>query len=318
MNAHWTAEATDTGTRLDVFLAAQPGGISRSQIKKKAELGLCFVNQKPVSAHFALKEGDEVEIREEGTPRAKAPHRATPVKTRKTERGDTVPLEILRETADWIVLNKPAGVLVHPDHAHPDGTLIDAVIAHAPGVSKVGEDPLRPGIMSRLDKDVSGIVVIAKTQDAFEHLKRQFAEHKVTKQYLALVHGEIPTDEGDLKFRIARSTTKARMAARPVGSEGGQAAWTHYTVEKRFTGATLLRLQILSGRTHQIRAHLHAFNHPVVGDRLYELKQTKRRLTPPRLMLQSVLLAFDDPTTGERVSFTLPPDPAFETVIATL
>lgn len=231
------------------------------------------------------------------------------------------PLNIVEETPEWIVVNKPCGVLMHPDHDHPDGTLIDALVARTPEMATVGEDPTRPGIVSRLDKDVSGLVVIAKTPDAFDNLKHQFAEHSVTKEYIALVHEDIPAgkDEGDLKFRIARSASKARMAGRPVGAEGGQAAWTHYEVEQRFVGAALLRLQIFSGRTHQIRAHLHAFGHPVIGDPLYTLKKTKRNVkNPARLYLQSVHLAFNDPTTNERKDFTLPLDPAFDEMIKTL
>lgn len=220
-------------------------------------------------------------------------------------------LKIVKETPHWIVVQKPAGQLMHPDHDHPDGTLIDDVVAHAPEVAKIGEDPSRPGIVSRLDKEVSGLVVIAKTQEAFESLKRQFAEHQVTKEYVALVHGDITKDEGDLKFRIGRSTSKARMAARPETADTGKAAWTHYEVQQRFVGAALLRLHIFSGRTHQIRAHLHAFGHPVVGDSLYMLKKTKRNIQAPGLMLQSVRLSFADPKTNEPQTFEIPMDPQF-------
>ncbi len=322
MSATWKIGFADAKKRLDVFLSEKTG-LSRSQAKKQAEAGAYVVNKKPVSGHHFLKEGDVVSVgagttRAEGS-RADRKRTATQVSNERSgQRQKKVPLQIIKETSDWIIVFKPAGVLMHPDHDHTDGTFIDTVIAHAPQIAKIGEDPARPGIVSRLDKDVSGLVVIAKTQDAFDDLKKQFAAHAVTKEYVALVHGEVPKDEGDLKFRIARSSSKARMAGRPAGSEGGQAAWTHYQVEKRFTGASLLRLQILTGRTHQIRAHLHAFGHPVIGDPLYKLRLPKRNIAIPRVMLQSVALAFDDPATKERVSFTARLDPEFEELISTL
>ncbi|OGL73391.1 hypothetical protein A3E39_00160 [Candidatus Uhrbacteria bacterium RIFCSPHIGHO2_12_FULL_60_25] len=316
MSDTWTAKFADEKKRLDVFLAEKVAGLSRAQAKKRIEAGEVTVNGKIVSAHYFLKEGDVItENREPGTGSRKKVLDRIPAPGSQFPVSD---LHILEESPDWIVVYKPAGVLMHPDSQHPDGTLIDSVIAHAPQVVKIGEDPIRPGIVSRLDKDVSGLVVIAKTQDAFENLKRQFAEHSVTKEYLALVHGEVPKDEGDLKFRIARSTSKARMSARPEGSDSGQAAWTHYEVVKRFRGATLLKIEILTGRTHQIRAHLHAFRHPVIGDPLYKQRLPDRKLIAPRVLLQSVALAFNDPKTGARRSFRLDPDPEFQNVMSTL
>lgn len=327
----WTIKFADAKKRLDVFLTEKVAGLSRAQAKKRVEAGEFAVNGKPVSGHHFLKEGDVVTAVPvvAGSPRPAGGgkgHRAERMKRKANEEtqrqieqgGETPPLQIISETPDWIVVYKPAGVLMHPDSQTPGGTLIDAVIEHAPEVAKVGEDPVRPGIVSRLDKDVSGLVVIAKTQAAFEDLKSQFAEHSVHKEYLALVHGEVPKDEGEMKFRIARSTTKARMAARPEGAEGGQAAWTHYEVARRFRGATLLKLEILTGRTHQIRAHLHAFGHPVIGDPLYKQRQPDRKLAAPRVLLQSVALAFNDPVAKLRVTFKIPLDPEFDDMIKQL
>jgi 23S rRNA pseudouridine1911/1915/1917 synthase len=313
----WKVKFKDANKRLDVFMAENVDSLTRAQAKKRIESGEFLVNKKSATVHHFLKEGDVVErVMDVGDRTAKKlPHASAP------ETRPTVPapkLNIIAETPDWIVVEKPAGVLMHPDSDNASGTLIDAVIEHAPQVAKVGEDPGKPGIMSRLDKDVSGLVVIAKTQDAFDDLKRQFGEHSVHKEYLALVHGEVPKEEGDLKFRIGRSTTKARMAARAESSEGGQAAWTHYDTIQKFRGATLLKLQILTGRTHQIRAHLHAFGHPVIGDTLYKRRLPERKLEAPRLMLQSISLAFTDPVTKERREFSLEPDPAFKQLIKSL
>ncbi len=326
MSDAWTVKFADAKKRLDVFLSEKAAGLSRAQAKKRVEAGGFVVNGKTVAGHYFLKEGDVVSAVGAGQARsdrrtARGVKTAAARQTRATTPSVPFPasdLRIIQETPAWIVVCKPAGVLMHPDSQTLGGTLIDAVIEHAPEVARVGEDPARPGIVSRLDKDVSGLVVIAKTQAAFENLKRQFAEHSVAKEYLALVHGEVPKDEGEMKFRIARSTSKARMAARPEGAEGGQAAWTHYEVVRRFRGATLLKLEILTGRTHQIRAHLHAFGHPVIGDPLYKQRQPDRKLAAPRVLLQSVALAFDDPETGERRSFRIEPDPEFQETIERL
>lgn len=315
MKCQFTAGFADDKKRLDVFLSEKIEGLTRSQAKKQVESGLFFVNNKAVSGHHFLKEGDTVE--EQAPETTKETHRANESNAREDE---TVSLSekelhIIKECAEWIVVYKPCGVLMHPDHSHPKGTLIDALIERYPEIAKVGEDPVRPGIMSRLDKDVSGLVIIARTQDAFDHLKKQFAEHSVEKHYTALVYGELEDEEGDIRFRIGRSQTKARMAAMPEGSEKGQAAWTHYIVVKRYADATLLDLQILTGRTHQIRAHLFALQHPIVGDRLYKPKSVIRHIPSTRLLLQSTSLAFIDPVTEERLSVSLPLDQDFQQMI---
>ncbi|MCW1892543.1 MAG: RluA family pseudouridine synthase [Candidatus Uhrbacteria bacterium] len=315
MNPSWIVTEADHKKRLDVFLSENMEDCSRSHAKKLVEQGDILVNGKNVSGHHFLKTNDEITMASEEHKReqeAKAkPHvsirRATKVAS-KNEIQPLKDLKIIKETADWIVVYKPRGVLMHPDHKTPKGTLVDAVIAHAPQVAKIGDDPSRPGIMSRLDKDVSGLVVIAKTQDAFDHLKHQFSQHSVSKTYKALVYGTMKVDEGDIRFRIGRSNSKARMAAFPEKSEHGQAAWTHYRVEERLPDATLLEIQILTGRTHQIRAHLYALNHPVVGDALYKPKSVIRQIQSDRLLLQSVALSFTDPTTGEQESFEIPLD----------
>ena len=310
MTTRLTVDADRHRQRLDVFLSETVEGLTRSQAKKRIETGDVTVNGKPAAVHRFLNEGDIVEMK---------PLSAVVSDTRRTvaaapRRESVMAMRIIAETPSWLVAFKPAGVLMHPTSKGETDTFIDAVIAHAPEVAKVGEDPAEPGIVSRLDRDVSGLVVVAKTQDAYEDLKRQFKTRKVDKTYLALVYGDVPQVEGDLKFRIGRSTTKARMAAMPKESNEGRAAWTHYAVEERLNGAALLTLHILTGRSHQIRAHLFAFNHPVIGDPLYAPRSAKRNITAPRLMLESIALEFDDPETGERKSFTIDPDPAFEEI----
>lgn len=305
----WTVQEAENGMRLDLFLSSHLPDVSRSQIQKQIKQGRVLLNQGSTSVHHFLKTGDEIQLNDVLEEKSPVSHDRP-----STEPALLPPLEIQQETASWMVINKPSGLLVHPDSIQEHGTLIDLLLAHDPQIAKVGGAPERPGIVHRLDKEVSGLMVIAKTEQAHEQLQRQFAQRKVKKTYLALVHGEMTQDEGDIKFRIARSSTKARMAARPEQEEEGQAAWTHYRVRQRFTGATLVELEILSGRTHQIRAHLLALKHPVMGDELYQLKKTDRRISAPRLMLQSIGLEFDDPENGTRQRFQLDPDPSFETM----
>lgn len=306
MTKHLTVDAENAGKRLDVFLAEElVADLTRSGIAKQLKAKKGRVNGKVASVHQFLKTGDLVEF--------DMPQKQT-AKEAAVEIADVAPLKIIDETPEYIVIDKPTGLLVHPDVHHAQGTLVDALVAHDPKIAKIGEDPSRPGIMHRLDKEVSGLMVIAKTQDAFDSLKKQFAEHTVDKRYIALVHGELRQDEGDIKFRIARSTSKGRMAAHPEGEEVGRAAWTHYKTLKRYHNASLVELNILSGRTHQIRAHMLAFSHPVIGDPLYKRRLEDRKIVAPRLMLQSVHLSFKDPTSGETRTYDLPPVKEFETV----
>lgn len=313
MEHHWTVTSDQVGTRLDLFVCAQLPHLSRSAIAKRIKNGDVQVNGKSVSVHRFLKKNDVVEFDDE------SPSRSKKITARDADAGTTpAKLVIIDETKDVLVIDKPAGLLVHPVTNKEESSLVDLLLAHDPTLKSVGENPERPGIVHRLDKEVSGLMVIAKTQRGFDHLKRQFAEHHVDKRYLALVHGVPRHAEGDIKFRIARSTSKARMAARPSHETEGKAAWTHYRVLESFNGAALLELRILSGRTHQIRAHLLALGNPVVGDPLYTLRRIGRRITSPRLLLQAVYLSFKDPVTEEDRVYTLAPDPAFQNVINTL
>jgi 23S rRNA pseudouridine1911/1915/1917 synthase len=327
----WTITSTDADSRLDHFLVAHVPAVSRSQIQKMIKTEQITVNGKKAMVHRFLRENDVIAW-EDQAPLEKTPlkekrfgSRSKPARERalKNPKQPSAPTvqapvpnpTILEETSDWIVINKPIGLLVHADSVHQEPTLVDWLLAHNPSIAKVGEDPVRPGIIHRLDREVSGLMIIAKTQAAYDAFREQFRNRIIKKTYLALVHGVIEKDEGEIKFRIARSNTSARMAARPEQEEEGKAAWTHFHVLERFRGATLVELDILSGRTHQIRAHMHALGRPVIGDTLYTLKKTNRNVKPPRLMLQSVHLSFQDPTTKEEKTFSLPRDPAFDTLV---
>lgn len=299
----WTIPFELDQERLDQALVKLSPEKSRAQWQKLIKNGAVLVDGQPInSPHTPIREGSEIRLLEPTIkPLVNAPTKPLPS------------LDVIAETEHWLVLNKPAGLLVHPAVSTNEPTLVDALIKRYPEIAKVGGEPERPGIIHRLDRDVSGLMIVAKTEQAFEGLKHQFQQREIKKKYLALVHGEVVKDHGDIRFKLARSTAKGRMSARPETEKTeGKIAWTHYTVLERLPGASLLSVDIFSGRTHQIRAHLFALGHPVIGDTLYRQRNTNRRQEAPRLMLQSTDLAFIDPITKEPFEFHLDPDPAFE------
>jgi 23S rRNA pseudouridine1911/1915/1917 synthase len=201
-------------------------------------------------------------------------------------------IKIIFEDDDFLIIDKPAGLEVATEIKKAGPTLVDWLLEKYPGIAKVGENPARPGIVHRLDKAASGLMVVAKTNAALEHLAKQFEERKIKKEYTVLAHGKVTKDEGTIEFPIARAKS-GRFAALPLGSAGGRAAVTDYEVIKRFRNFTLLKIRIKTGRTHQIRVHLHALGHSVVGDKLYKQKKIKKILLD-RLFLHASNLGFYD------------------------
>jgi 23S rRNA pseudouridine1911/1915/1917 synthase len=225
--------------------------------------------------------------------------------------------DIIEQTDDYVVIVKPAGLLVHPADSSPDEpTLVDWLVEKFPQIKTVGDEPeLRPGIVHRLDREASGLMVIALNQKTFDALKMQFQDRTIEKEYLVLVHGKMLRDFGEINLPIGRMSRGGRMAAHSSNYEEGNEARTEYFVEKRFSTTTLLRVHIHTGRTHQIRVHMFSLQHPVVGDTLYPLKKFgktkmgKAFPLPPRLCLHAARLVFTD-KTGARKEFLaeLPPD----------
>jgi 23S rRNA pseudouridine1911/1915/1917 synthase len=224
--------------------------------------------------------------------------------------------KIVAKTDDYIVVEKPTGLLTHPTMADEKNSLSGWLVKKFPEIKKVGDDPeLRPGIVHRLDKEASGLLVVARTQKMFDHLKEQFKNRTIEKEYYALVHDQVARDWEILNFPIARSETSERMAARPIRAdeiieEGEKEAKTEFMVEKRFVNFTLLRVTLHTGRMHQIRVHFLAYNHPLVGDPLYIQKKRKRAWDDKlgRLFLHSTKLSFTD-LNGEKQSFESPMPP---------
>jgi 23S rRNA pseudouridine1911/1915/1917 synthase len=277
--------------RLDVHLSKKMK-LSRAQVQNLIKSGSVTVNGKVATSHTLVREGDVVVH----------PPMPKPMKRRAL----TVDIPIIYEDTDIVVVDKPAGIIVHPmNETDKRPSVIGSLLKGRAGLKKVGDSQLRPGIVHRLDKDVSGVMVIAKTQKMFEELKRQFAERETRKEYIALVYGKISKDHDTINFKIARSKTLGRMVSRPEGQEGKEAL-TEYDVRGRFKTATLVDVKIHTGRTHQIRTHFKAIGHPVVGDTLYRTKLVHiRPMEMSRLFLHSHKLTITMPD-GEHKTFTSP------------
>lgn len=292
----FTINHLDAEERLDKFLVEKFPDLSRTQLQKLIKQGAVLVNQKKVSKHYALVENDSVVIDfDEQEEKEKKEVKLVPNKNIK--------LDIVFEDGNYLVLNKSAGIVVHPGEAHPENdTLINGVLAYYPELKEVGENKLRYGVIHRLDREVSGVMVIAKTQQAFLNLKKQFKQRTVYKEYLALVHGKMAEKHGRIELSIERSRTKGyKMAARP--DDSGKPAITDYEVLQEFRHFSYLKVIIHTGRTHQIRVHLNALGNPVVGDKVYRPRSLRSRAQLDRIFLHAKQLEFDD-LTGERLEFS--------------
>lgn len=271
-----------------------------------------MVNGKKATPHLALKATDEVMTTADLTAKPKVPKAAQPT------------LDILFEDKEILVVNKPAGLLVHPNNENElrvRPTLTAAAVKHAPSIKKVGENALRPGVMHRLDKDVSGVMILAKTQEAYEDLKRQFAGREAEKHYIALAYGLVPKDHEFITLKVARSRNRGRMVARPDSQEGKEAI-TEYNVLERLRTCTLLDVRTHTGRTHQIRTHLFAVNHPLVGDTLYRKSDGGgmrhiRAVNLGRVFLHASSLTITR-LDGTRQTFTAPMPPELVSFLAAL
>lgn len=316
MNKRFTIDSFDAGARLDVFLTRQISD-SRSRVQNFIKEGHVRVNGiEERVPHRALKTGDKIEIA--SAPKAISNDvKGEIVRHKKStfsfkewllnlfQPQKKITLEILFENDDVLVVNKRAGELVHPNENSHEDTVMHAAIRHDRRIAKVGDTPKnRAGIVHRLDRMTSGVLIITKSQSAFEHLKAQFQNRAVKKRYRALVEGSLDNDTGTVARKIARSQKQGRMVARPSSQEG-KAAVTHYTVRQRYANATELDVDIETGRTHQIRVHMHSMGHPIVGDSLYAIRNQKR-IPFDRLWLHAESLTIQLPNENEPRTFTAP------------
>ena len=288
-------DETGVGDRLDSWLTKLSPEWSRSQVAKLIKAGTVKVDGAVVTVHYALRLGQKVTV-----PEWRQTARDFVARPRLDLRDKVV---VLAETKDYVVVEKPAGMIVHYPICKPgqeperNPALVDWLVEHYPGASKIGDDPSRPGIVHRLDKQVSGVIVMALTEDGFADLKRQFKKRLVEKRYQALVHGAIIKDSDVINFPLVRSTDGSKMAAKPFGDETSKIAISEFTVLQRFINYTFLEVLLKTGRTHQIRAHLAAYGHPVVGDSIYGTATTRRqdaKLALGRVFLASCVLGFTD------------------------
>ena len=289
-------EKTMPHERLDTFLRTQFSTLSRGAIQRLIQQGDVRVAGKPVKASHPPRAGEKIEIH---WPDAK-PATAQP---------QEMPLDVLFEDDDLLVLNKPPGMVVHPSAGHEESTLVNALLHHCAGqLSGIG-GVARPGIVHRLDKETSGCLVIAKNDPTHLALSTQFAGREVRKIYHAIVCGGVTPEQGDIRAAIARHPTHRKRMAVTDGS--GREAWTSYTVIERLREATLVEAVLHTGRTHQIRVHFKHLGFPVAGDATYGNRQNKRvteltGYTAPRQMLHAHKLAFKHPRTGKKMSFEAP------------
>ncbi|MGI9951118.1 RluA family pseudouridine synthase [Moorellaceae bacterium AZ2] len=290
----------DAGVRLDVWLTRKLPDISRSRVQGLIEQGFILVEGRPAKANYKVRPGDRIsgEI---------------PPPRRLEAKPEPIELDIVYEDEDIIVVNKPQGMVVHPAPGNESGTLVNALLYHCRNLSGIN-GVLRPGIVHRLDKDTSGLLVAAKNDAAHRSLVAQIKAHRVKRVYLALVHGDIRESSGRIEAPIGRHPVdRQRMA---VTLKNSRPAVTHYRVRERFHGYTLIEAALETGRTHQIRVHMAYVGHPVVGDPKYGVR--RQPFAVPGQLLHAAQLGLTHPRIGEYLEFSAPPPEAFNRVLAEL
>ena len=290
----------DKGKRLDIYIAENFNKLSRTMIKKLIESNNILVNDKSEKVSYKVQANDNISI---DVPEAKE----TKLKAQE------IPLDIIYEDSDIIVVNKPKGMVVHPANGNPDGTLVNAILSICKNsLSGIGGE-LRPGIVHRLDKDTSGLIIVAKNNKAHINMSEQIKERNVKKTYIALVRGNVPEEEATINMPIGRSTKdRKKMAV----TKNGKQAITHFKVLKRYSKYTLLEIKIETGRTHQIRVHMAEIGYPVVGDAVYS--NGKNEFGIEGQMLHAYKLEFMHPITNKHMELTAPLPQYFEEILKKL
>ncbi len=305
---HYTATSSDDGMRLDQYLARVKPDLTRSFIQKLIKGGHVFANSKKTTkiAH-KISENDELivdipSIKEIGV------------------QAEDIPLDIAYEDKDIVVVNKPAGMVVHPtDHgAHVSGTLVNAILHHCKDLSGIGGEK-RPGIVHRLDKDTSGLIIVVKNDKAHNHIAKQIHDRKITKRYLALLKGRLSPKEGSIEAPIEK--THGDKDVRVSGRKKAKYALTHYKIKKYVGDYSLAEVQIVTGRTHQIRVHFASIGHPVCGDKMYGDQTVNSKLSTlnlKRQFLHAEYLKFKLPKSNEIIELTAPLPGDLENILSEL
>ena len=293
----FVVQKNEEGIRLDKYISTKDDRISRSSVQRRIEEGGILVNNEVVKVSYKVMEKDIIIIKEE--------------KPKEVEiKAEEIPLDIVYEDDDIIVINKQKGLVVHPGNGNPDGTLVNAIMAHCKGsLSGIG-GKIRPGIVHRIDKDTSGLLIVAKNDEAHIDVSNQIKEHLVKKTYVALVRGVIRENEATINIPIARSINdRVKMAV----SKRGKDAVTHFKVLKRYNGFTYIEVNIETGRTHQIRVHMSHIGYPIVGDGVYS--NGKNPFGVEGQMLHSAKLEFVHPRTKQKMNLEAKLPNYFEEVL---
>ena len=293
----FVVQKNEEGIRLDKYISTKDDRISRSSVQRRIEEGGILVNNEIVKVSYKVMEKDIIIIKEE--------------KPKEVEiKAEEIPLDIVYEDDDIIVINKQKGLVVHPGNGNPDGTLVNAIMAHCKGsLSGIG-GKIRPGIVHRIDKDTSGLLIVAKNDEAHIDVSNQIKEHLVKKTYVALVRGVIRENEATINIPIARSINdRVKMAV----SKRGKDAVTHFKVLKRYNCFTYIEVNIETGRTHQIRVHMSHIGYPIVGDGVYS--NGKNPFGVEGQMLHSAKLEFVHPRTKQKMNLEAKLPNYFEEVL---
>ncbi|HBA82526.1 MAG TPA: RluA family pseudouridine synthase [Verrucomicrobia bacterium] len=282
---------TGHSMRLDAWLATQLPDLSRARLQELIKSGQILLNGRPCKPSQTPKAGDRIDV---GIP--------PPIPVEAT--AEDIPLSVLYEDADLIVVNKPAGLVTHPAPGHDSGTLVNALLHHCKDLGGIGGE-LRPGIVHRLDKDTTGVLVVAKNEPAMHSIVEQFKNRQVTKEYAALVWGQLAPPNGTVETLLGRNPhDRKKMSARP---QQGRPAVTHYETVETWPDISYVRIRIETGRTHQIRVHMAHLGHSVVGDRQYGRARNVVLPAPAdRQMLHARCLSLTHPRTGQRLELTAP------------
>ncbi|MBI3802738.1 MAG: RluA family pseudouridine synthase [Nitrospirae bacterium] len=289
--------------RIDLYLIRRGVSLSRSRIQNLIEEGQILINGHPTKASYRVREGDRIDVKIPPP----APLELIP---------EEVPLDVLYEDESLLVLNKAAGMVVHPAPGHDKGTLVHALLHHCRDLTGIGGRE-RPGIVHRLDKDTSGVMVIAKTDAAHQRLSKQFKQHTIDRRYLAVVCGKVAKGSGKIDLAIGRDRVdRKKISSRTAHPREAQ---THWAVRERFRVATLLEVYPQTGRTHQIRVHMAHLGHPIVGDKVYGGRAARMfEINVARQMLHAERLGFIHPTRNEQMTFSSPVPPDMEGLLSAL
>jgi len=299
----WVTTPELQGERIDKFLAEANPDWSRSQVQKWIKDGLVEVNGEVVKGNYRLTSDDEVSLK-------------IPPPKELNIAPEPMDLDIAYEDGDVIVINKPRGLVVHPGAGHYSGTLVNGLLYHCKDSLSGINGIMRPGIVHRIDKDTSGLIMVAKNDKAHLSLAEQLKEHSVTRKYIALVHGIIPHQSGTIDAAIGRDPKNRQQMA--VVPETGKHAVTHFVVVERFADYSLVELKLETGRTHQIRVHMKYIGYPLVGDPKYGLAKAKGAAHLDGQALHAAMLGFVHPRTGEYLEFSAPLPSDLEQVVQQL